>query len=146
MAYASYVPTTSRNNHPVARVLGLKARNLVDLTTQIEKGLPTKSLETMGNLLELSQPHLADLMGISVRTLQRSKQTLSPAVSDHLYRLGNLLETAMRFHGNREAAVLWLKNPNIALGGVAPLKYARTEAGSQAILDLLGGLEHGVVQ
>jgi len=145
MAYGTYVPTASENNHPVAQILGLKAKNLVDLTMQIERGLPIQSLDTLGNLLELSQPYLADLMGVSVRTLQR-RETLSPAVSDHLYRLGNLLETAVRFHGNRESAVLWLKNPNIALGGSAPLEYARTEAGSQAILDLLGGLEHGVVQ
>jgi putative toxin-antitoxin system antitoxin component (TIGR02293 family) len=146
MAYAAYTPTASRKNHPVARLLGLRARNLAELTTQIEKGLPAQSLHTLGSLLGLSQPQLAELLGISVRTLQRSKETLSPAVSDHLYRLCNLLETAVRFHGSLEAAVRWLKHPNIALGGVAPLEFARTEAGSQVILDLLGGLEHGVVQ
>ncbi len=146
MAYTLYIPSTSKANHPVARVLGLKARNLVDLTQQIEKGLPSKVLDSLGILLEVSQPYLADLLGVSVRTLQRSKERLSPAVSDHLFRLGNLLDATLRFHGSREAAVRWLKTPNIALGGVATIEYARTEAGSQALLDLLGGLEHGVIQ
>ncbi|MER3463010.1 MAG: hypothetical protein C4342_08630 [Armatimonadota bacterium] len=33
-----------------------------------------------------------------------------------------------------------------ALGHAKPLECARTEAGNQAVLDLLGGLEHGVIQ
>jgi hypothetical protein len=60
--------------------------------------------------------------------------------------LQNLLDAAERFHGSREAALRWLNTPNVALGGVTPLEAARTKAGIQAVLDLLAGLEHGVVQ
>jgi putative toxin-antitoxin system antitoxin component (TIGR02293 family) len=146
MAFATFTPTQTITNHPVAQVLGLHARNLVHLSQQIETGLPIQALHTLGDSLEVNQPDLARLLNVSVRTLQRKTDALSPQVSDHLYRLGNLLEISSRFHGNREAAVAWLKTPNIALAGALPLDYARTEIGNQAVLDLLGGLEHGVVQ
>jgi putative toxin-antitoxin system antitoxin component (TIGR02293 family) len=146
MSYMTYRPNPSQVNHPVALVLGLRASNLVELTQQIEKGFPAGALDILGAQLETAPLDLASLLGVSARTLQRSKVSLSPAVSDHLYRLGNLLDVAVRFHGSREAAVRWLKSPNLAFVDVTPLEYARTEAGTQAILDLLHGLEHGVVQ
>ena len=97
MSYALYKPDALQSEHPVALVLGLRAGNLLDLTRMIERGFPAQALETLGAQLESNPTELATLLSVSVRTLQRSKESLSPAVSDHLYRLGNLLEVAICF-------------------------------------------------
>jgi len=40
--------------------------------------------------------------------------------------------------------VLWLTDDNIALGGVAPLEYARTEVGADEVENLVGQIQHGI--
>lgn len=148
MTFATYTPPLPhrQHNHPVAELLSLEASSLTDLSDRTRQGFPRRSLERIGEILGLPQQQLAPLLGVNVRTLQRAGATLSPALSDHLFRIANLLDAAIRFHGSREAAVRWLDTPNPALGHAKPLECARTEAGNQAVLDLLGGLEHGVIQ
>ena len=38
----------------------------------------------------------------------------------------------------------WLKSPNAALRGHAPLSLVDTDIGAEAVLDALGRIEHGV--
>ena len=48
------------------------------------------------------------------------------------------------FDGNREHALDWLKHPNAALAGETPLERARTAAGAEEVIDLLGRMAHGI--
>ena len=41
-------------------------------------------------------------------------------------------------------AVDWLKAPNAALRGHAPLNLLDTDIGAESVLDTLGRIEHGV--
>ena len=48
------------------------------------------------------------------------------------------------FDGERHATFQWLGHPNAALEGATPLDRAKTQAGRQEVLDLIGRLEHGI--
>ncbi len=41
-------------------------------------------------------------------------------------------------------AIRWLKRPNRALGGIAPIAALDTELGAREVENLIGRLEHGV--
>ena len=48
------------------------------------------------------------------------------------------------FDGRRYDTFEWLGHPNAALEGETPLERAKTLAGTQLVLDLIGRLEHGI--
>ena len=59
-----------------------------------------------------------------------------------LLRLAQVINHATELFGDHAVAVDWLKSPNTALRGNAPLSLLDTDA--EAVLDTLGRIEHGV--
>ncbi|MGH8315217.1 MAG: antitoxin Xre/MbcA/ParS toxin-binding domain-containing protein [Steroidobacterales bacterium] len=59
-------------------------------------------------------------------------------------RMGRLISRADEVFDAREAAVDWLKSPNAALRGNAPLSLLDTDIDAETVLDTLGRIEHGV--
>jgi putative toxin-antitoxin system antitoxin component (TIGR02293 family) len=49
------------------------------------------------------------------------------------------------FEGDRGKALEWLNKPARALGGNPPATFLTTAVGAQAVIDLIGQIEHGVV-
>jgi putative toxin-antitoxin system antitoxin component (TIGR02293 family) len=47
------------------------------------------------------------------------------------------------FLGGRERATSWLKRPNRALGGVAPVEAMDTELGARQVENILGRIAYG---
>ncbi|HEY6345202.1 MAG TPA: MbcA/ParS/Xre antitoxin family protein [Bryobacteraceae bacterium] len=60
-------------------------------------------------------------------------------------RLMTLAVHAGEVFANQEKALHWLQAPNPSLEGKTPLKAAQTEQGYQAVEDILGRIEHGVL-
>ncbi len=64
---------------------------------------------------------------------------------DRLYRFAEVYKNAVDlFEGDRQRANTWLLNPVRGLGGQRPVEMIATTAGAEAVLDLIGRLEHGV--
>jgi len=55
-----------------------------------------------------------------------------------------LLDRAVECFGDLDKALEWLRTPNAALKGLAPVKIATDPEGRQAVLDELGRIEHGI--
>jgi putative toxin-antitoxin system antitoxin component (TIGR02293 family) len=141
------VPSAAEQPLAAAVLLGLGARSSGEVLASIERGFPKSSLERLQNFLELKTPtSLERHLRTSTRTLKRTTRTLDTEVSDNLYRLAQVVAKARDFFENDDKARAWLYRPNKALGGRTPFDYSQTSLGSQAVLDLLGGLEHGVIQ
>lgn len=49
------------------------------------------------------------------------------------------------FDGDQAASDRWLSEPAKALGGRTPLEALALEGGAEAVRDLIGRLEHGVI-
>lgn len=128
-------------------LLGLNYFDLPSILKAIEKGFSWKTFERFVKNLGLSAEQVADVIGIPRRTLARRKVEgrLKADESDRLLRVARVFGSALDlFNGNREAAVLWLTDINIALGGVAPLDYARTQLGADEVENLVGRIQYGI--
>ena len=65
--------------------------------------------------------------------------------SDRLYRLAEISSAAIElFEGDEDKARNWLNHPVKGLGGKRPVDMAITSAETEATIDLIGRLEHGV--
>lgn len=119
---------------PVAQIAAVKA------------GLDVRVFVDLARRLGVPEAHLAEVAGIPPTTLTRRKRAgaLAPDEGEHVLRLAALLDRAARVFDDEADAADWLRAPNLALGGVAPLAFADTEVGAREVDDLLGRLEHGV--
>lgn len=129
-----------------AGVLKSRPRSSLDWVMLVRRGLPSAALESLTGNLGLPQAELAAVLGIPERTLARRKKegTLSPEESAKLVRLARAAGRATEVFEDRDAALRWLKRPNRALAGEAPLRLLDTEIGAESVMDLLGRIEHGV--
>ena len=120
----------------------------VEMIPRILDGLPVVEFDTLRELLDISDLQLGQMVGVSVPTLYRRRQTnsrLDKEASDHIMRYVRLLGLAVKFFdGDMPAARRWLSRPAPALGGLKPLDAARTEVGARAVEQLIGRLEHSV--
>jgi len=100
----------------------------------------------MLSAVRLSQAELAQALAIPERTLARRKRegALNSDESSKLLRLARVVSRASEVFGDPAAAIDWLKSPNAALRGNAPLRLLDTEIGAEIIFDTLGRVEHGV--
>src|SRR5438477_12038964 len=127
-------------------VLGVKPRSALDWIGMIREGIPAAAVESILNVVGLSQSELARALGIPERTLARRKRegVLNSEESSKLLRLARVVSRAQEVFDDRRVAVDWLKAPNAALRGHAPLSLLDTDIGAESVLDTLGRVEHGV--
>lgn len=56
-----------------------------------------------------------------------------------------VLDAATALHdGDLRRAIAWLQRPAVGLGGIAPVDHLDTPAHIDAVLDLIGRIEHGI--
>ena len=124
----------------------MHARNMRDSVARIQQGLPVAAALAFKEALGLTNAGLADLLGVTSRTLGRwdEKGRLDPVSGDRLDRAARLLQTAISVLEDEGAAVKWLRAPQRALGGAIPIELASTDIGTRGVEALLGRMEHGV--
>lgn len=128
-------------------LLGLNTFELPALLKLIQKGFAWKTLQRFVHNTGFTMEQVADLVAIPKRTLARRKADgrLTAEESDRLLRAARIYSRALElFDGDRDAATGWLTDRNIALGGVSPLDYARTELGADEVENLVGRIEYGI--
>jgi putative toxin-antitoxin system antitoxin component (TIGR02293 family) len=134
-------------------MLGVKANTKRKVKTArdwhqlLEEGLPLQALEAFKNATAMSDTQLANLLGLSGKTLQRARaqrKRLDTVASDRLFRSARIVALAAEVLGNGERGVAWLSRPQIGLGGAIPLTMMTTEAGCDQVEKLLQRIEYGV--
>ncbi len=96
--------------------------------------------------LGLSREEAAASLALPIRTLARRERQrrLRSTEADRLYRLAGVACRAVEVLGSTDAAGRWLRHPNRALGGVAPLELLDTGAGAEEVEHVLGRIEWGL--
>jgi putative toxin-antitoxin system antitoxin component (TIGR02293 family) len=96
--------------------------------------------------VDASMDEVAKSLGVAARTLNRRKVEgrLDPRTSEKIVRLARVATRAEDVLGGVGEMRHWLRAPNRALGMVAPISMLDTDLGAEAVLDVLGRLEHGV--
>jgi putative toxin-antitoxin system antitoxin component (TIGR02293 family) len=132
------------------RYLGLKkgqGGNL-RLSHLVANGLSPKSAEFLAENLNLPASEFTiHYVQVPKQTMARRKALgkLNVAESDRVARFARLLKQATdMMEGNQNAAIGWLKSPQVLLENQAPLEYARTESGAAEVQQLIGRIESGV--
>jgi len=127
-------------------VLGVNVRSSLDWVGLIREGIPAAAIESILRVVRLSQSELAQALGIPERTLARRKRdgVLNSEESSKLLRLARIVTRASEVFDDSAAALDWLKSPNAALRGNAPLRLLDTDVGADSVLETLGRIEHGV--
>src|SRR5258706_7563517 len=126
-------------------------RNLVrqrDLCEAIREGFPPAVVEERMRYSGLTLKELADALDLSPRSLQRRRRSgrLARFESDRLYRLARIVALAHESLGSQELAARWLRRPNRALGGLAPIAAVDTELGARQVANVLGRIAFGGVR
>jgi putative toxin-antitoxin system antitoxin component (TIGR02293 family) len=113
----------------------------------VREGLPFESFESLRRHLDSTQSEMADLLMISLKTIQRRKKEkrLTPEESDRLARVARVLARASVLFGDEKKALTWLRSPLPALGGRQPWEYLDTDIGVERLEDLLGRIAHGAI-
>lgn len=129
------------------KALGASPRTAVDWERIIHKGMPARSAEALKASIAVPDALLAQLLGISEKTLSRARAgegRLDSVVSDRLFRVARIVALAIDVLETEDAALHWLKRPQIGLGGRIPLALLTTDAGRDQVEKLLLRVEHGV--
>lgn len=128
------------------RVLRGGAASERDLRRRVEAGLPYASLESVMTRFGLTRPEMSAVLRLPPRTMARRKREsrLDPDESDRLVRLARIAAEAARILGDKEKAVGWLRDPNMALGGEIPMELLQTYIGARQVEEMLGRIEYGV--
>ncbi len=130
----------------VAELVGIKGvHSPLGFVPALRKGFRYAVLRRTSDRIGLPFEEVVEALGMSKRTLARRKieGVLSPAESERLLRFARIVERARDVIGAERAAA-WLRRPNRALGGAAPLSLLDTDVGAQEVEDVLGRIEYGV--
>ncbi len=127
------------------RTVGRSLASDRDLREAIREGFRPAVVEELMRASGLTLKELAGALDLSPRSLQRRRAggRLARYESDRLYRLARIVAVANEYLGDRERALRWLKRPNRALGGIAPVAAIDTELGARQVENILGRIAYG---
>jgi len=116
-----------------------------DMREAIREGFPPAVVSELMLASGLTLKELAAALDLSPRSLQRRRRSgrLARFESDRLYRFARILAIAREYLGDHQRALRWLKRPNRALGGIAPVAAIDTEPGARQVENLLGRIAYG---
>jgi len=130
-------------------VLGQQVKSPIDAHELVKRGLPSAALQSLLHKFVVLKPDVAvhQAMGLSVRTIQRRKETpqpLSIEQSSRVWRFAEILAHATNVLGSQEEAEKWLEQPAVGLGYRRPIDLLATPPGTEMVESLLTRMEYGV--
>lgn len=150
MAYASYHPgKTEASAMTLFSSLGIPSDPL-GAHLWIVAGVAPDMIHQLAKWMQSDIGSISRLAGISQGTVARKLRIEAPLSSlqgARVYGVVQALDAVLSLHKNNTARTLsWLHRPAWGLGGVAPAQLLNTPLGVQAVIDLVGRIEHGVCQ
>jgi putative toxin-antitoxin system antitoxin component (TIGR02293 family) len=124
-----------------------RAKSFYDLNTIIGKGLPYRSVQPLMTFLDLTTQEIADLTGVSQRTLSRwdDDSIIGVLPSKNLVKVDALVHKGIEVFGSEDSFKSWLQQPNTALGDVKPIDLLPTPYGTELVDDAMEAMEYGNV-
>lgn len=119
-----------------------------ELLSLVHSGFPFVVVERLSRLSGFIPLELAALIQISPSTLRRRRLAgrFTESESDRVHRVATVLGAARTlFEGDLSVMKHWMTTPQFGLGGRRPADLLATSVGSEAVLTLVGRLEHGVL-
>lgn len=126
---------------------GIHVNNPLDIIKLSEQGVTKRTLIHIGKLLSLRQKDLAEMVSVSLRTLQRydDSRKLTPLVSENIILITEVIRLGLEVFEDIDIFTKWLNNPNKALNQKKPLYLLKFRSGSNLVQDILGQIKYGIV-
>ena len=124
-----------------------KSINLVDLDELSKKGISKSALLHLAKYLNLSEAQIAELLPVSLRTVQRypGKMRFDRVVSEHILQIAVVTARGVEVFEDKSKFLSWLRYPNRALGNRIPTSLLGSRFGIEMVLNELGRIEYGVI-
>lgn len=128
------------------KVLGRNLQSRMDFVELAVAGVTKEAAGHLARYLSLSLAGLAKLLPLTPRTLQRysAKKRLSPAVSEQVLQLAEVMAIGSEVFGDRDNFLTWLSLPSASLGERMPIDLLSSRFGAELIIDELGRIAHGI--
>lgn len=112
-----------------------------------ERPLKKKHVAHISFKLGLQQKETAELIGVSVRTYQRQKNTapITNAASENVLKLAELFQLGLNaFDNDEKAFASWLNAPIPALNNETPVHMLSSSLGIDLVKEELLRIEYGI--
>lgn len=114
----------------------------------VRLGFPFAVWDHLISVFQLTSPALRAWLSMSPSTLRRRRQhgRFNSRESDQLFQIAVVLvQASCLFEGDTAMAKGWMDTPQYGLGGRRPKDMLATAVERQALLTLIGQVEHGVL-
>lgn len=127
-------------------VLGRNLRTRMDFIELGSAGITKDAASHLASYLSLSLAGVARLLPVTPRTLQRysAGKRLSPAVSEQVLQLAEVVAMGAEVFGDKENFLVWLSLPSAPLGDKKPIDLLSSRFGAELVIDELGRIAHGI--
>ena len=122
------------------RVLGVSPTSMAEWGWMILEGMPVQSADALRETMALPEAVLAQLLGVSEKTLFMARAgagRLGSLASHRLFCVARIVALAILVLEAEHAAIHWLMHPQYALGVRSPVSLLKTEAGRNVVEKLL---------
>lgn len=127
-----------------AAVLGAAIESEVEFVQLVAAGLPSEALNQLAALGELTAAEMEQIIPRRTLSHLKARERLTSEQSDRVARAAGVLAYAHTVFGNRVKANRWMRQPNRALAGVAPLSLLRSGSGARLVETILARIAYGV--
>lgn len=122
--------------------------NRLNLSRLINDGVPIRVFDLLKQVMPFSEEEWADFLHVSIRTLQRNRQSkdfhFKPVQSERIMELAEVTKFGEEVFESSEKFYSWLNEPSFALGNQRPAELLRNSYGKELVMDELNRIEHGI--
>jgi putative toxin-antitoxin system antitoxin component (TIGR02293 family) len=132
-----------------AKLLKRMPSTRAEVHATIVHGMPYSALFFLTDRITvLSDADVANVIGISARTLRRQKEepkkTMPTDLASKTWLFAETLAKATEVFGGKAEAERWMSEHAMGLDGARPIDLLRTLQGAELVNEFLGRLEYGV--
>ena len=131
------------------RLLKRMPSSRAEVHATIVHGIPYSALFFLtDHITILSETDVANVVGVSARTLRRQKdepkKSMPADLASKAWLFAETLAKATEVFGGRSEAERWMSENAMGLDGARPIDLLRTVQGAELVTEFLGRLEYGV--
>ncbi len=124
--------------------------NALEMHRRLLSGFTYADLMALAEAISTDKKTIGERIGINRRVFARRARAPSTRLttdqSTRLLCLARVIDAGCRlFNGDTVAAKRWLHNPAVGLGGYCPIEMSDSIPGTEAVIDLVGMIEQGIV-
>lgn len=144
VGFLDHIKTGTLHRKNALERIGFDSTNDIEIDRLIRaKKVSVMVLKKLKKELEISEDDILSLVNMTRTTIAR-RRTLKSDEAGRVFRIASLLALSEEVLGSHHDGIRWLKSPCHFLENETPLNLAKTEAGANAVKNLLFRIEHSV--